>query len=218
VLELFFENGQNVNAIDNNGRSILMKFVLFEQKEPVWYLLYNTAIDLSLKMKREVDGDSVLAGESAIDIARNKLSSLQRNKLSSLQVNPFAEANRAWESLEGDFDRRNNMNAIIVLLEKAEKRIVLKRQAQIEEDNKVISLSLISHAEEEGKRIKAEKEKLEKLQNEVNSDCCICEEKKKEYACIPCGHRCLCEDCCNLDIDVCPLCREAIKSISKIFL
>jgi len=53
-------------------------------------------------------------------------------------------------------------------------------------------------------------------QNE-NEECAVCYTNKKMYACIPCGHLCLCYKCkSNID-NKCPLCNEKTENIVKIF-
>ena len=101
VLKLFVENGQNVNAIGFNGRSILMKFVGFEHKEAVRYLLDKTAINLGLKLTGAVlmKGYTARAGESAIDIAKNMLKKMTG-------------------ASEEDVGRINNMEKIVEMLGK----------------------------------------------------------------------------------------------------
>eukprot|EP00758_Cryptobia_borreli_P009407 Tbor_TRINITY_DN5477_c0_g6::TRINITY_DN5477_c0_g6_i1::g.25434::m.25434 len=49
--------------------------------------------------------------------------------------------------------------------------------------------------------------------------CCICYDKSVTMLLQPCNHVCLCEDCANLLTSTasCPLCREEIKSKSKVF-
>jgi hypothetical protein len=61
--------------------------------------------------------------------------------------------------------------------------------------------------------------KLEKdtLALSADEECTICYTNKKTFACIPCGHLCLCYKCKNSIEEKCPLCNEKIDSIVKIF-
>lgn len=61
--------------------------------------------------------------------------------------------------------------------------------------------------------------KLEKdtLALSADEECTICYINKKTFACIPCGHLCLCYKCKNNIEDKCPLCNEKTDSIVKIF-
>ena len=52
----------------------------------------------------------------------------------------------------------------------------------------------------------------------TENECNICYTYEKKYACIPCGHRCMCGNCANKINDNCPICKEKIKDIIKIYL
>ena len=52
------------------------------------------------------------------------------------------------------------------------------------------------------------------------SECVICLAALSQYAIIPCGHLCLCEDCAQMSttsLDKCPICREKIVSKLRIY-
>ena len=61
--------------------------------------------------------------------------------------------------------------------------------------------------------------KLEKdiLAKDEYEECAICYTNKKIFACIPCGHLCLCYKCKNNIEPKCPICNEETDSIVKIF-
>jgi hypothetical protein len=67
-----------------------------------------------------------------------------------------------------------------------------------------------------------EKDQLSmKLNDEYQcKECVVCQESRKEYAFLPCGHMCVCEGCAasiqERDRN-CPLCRGVSMSIMKIF-
>lgn len=55
-----------------------------------------------------------------------------------------------------------------------------------------------------------------------DTDCCICSEKEADTATIPCGHKSYCHECITEFRQLypnkgCPICRENIVLISKIF-
>lgn len=56
------------------------------------------------------------------------------------------------------------------------------------------------------------------LANEKTEECDICYINKKKYACIPCGHLCMCGDCANKVDTKCPLCNVEFTSITKIYI
>ncbi len=47
--------------------------------------------------------------------------------------------------------------------------------------------------------------------------CCECLNRPKEYACVPCYHLCICA-VCKPRLTACPLCREPVDDIVKIYL
>ena len=49
------------------------------------------------------------------------------------------------------------------------------------------------------------------------SECCVCLGKPAIMACVPCGHRCLCEDCATEAIQTCPICRQSRTGYMRIF-
>merc|ERR1712098_752545 len=41
--------------------------------------------------------------------------------------------------------------------------------------------------------------------------CVICDDKKRNHTCLPCGHTCFCKNCLDTsakDLMVCPICRD----------
>ena len=49
------------------------------------------------------------------------------------------------------------------------------------------------------------------------SDCCVClEEGAATRAIMPCRHLCLCADCENIGLELCPICREEITDIVQV--
>ena len=51
--------------------------------------------------------------------------------------------------------------------------------------------------------------------------CIVCDDNAAELAIVPCGHVCLCAECCDTLLVVspaCPMCRGAIQSTLKVFL
>jgi len=61
----------------------------------------------------------------------------------------------------------------------------------------------------------------EKEELSENQDCVYCLDNKKEYALVPCGHKCLCNICKEIyeinNIKECPLCKQNFNQIIKIF-
>ena len=49
------------------------------------------------------------------------------------------------------------------------------------------------------------------------SRCAICMENKKTYACVPCGHLCMCGPCASRIKKSCPICNITTSAIIKIF-
>jgi E3 ubiquitin-protein ligase MUL1 len=53
--------------------------------------------------------------------------------------------------------------------------------------------------------------------------CIVCYSKERSVACVPCGHKCLCEDCGTKETMStangcpCPMCREEVMMFMKVF-
>jgi len=47
--------------------------------------------------------------------------------------------------------------------------------------------------------------------------CVICMSAPAEYACVPCGHQCLCSEC-KTSLPTCPVCRAPIQQVLRIFV
>jgi len=77
----------------------------------------------------------------------------------------------------------------------------------------------------EGETLKPKKQDVKKTEVEGKA-CSICCENEKTYACIPCGHMCLCALCAEdlskkgvkgQNITRCPICRQEVDNFSRIF-
>ena len=49
-----------------------------------------------------------------------------------------------------------------------------------------------------------------------DSTCVICFAQRRTHACVPCGHRCLCNECAA-SVGKCPLCPKDIERVLQIF-
>lgn len=53
------------------------------------------------------------------------------------------------------------------------------------------------------------------------SECVICIDAKATHACVPCGHKCMCENCSKTFMrepePKCPMCRQEVEQMTKIF-
>merc|ERR1712228_67609 len=66
------------------------------------------------------------------------------------------------------------------------------------------------------------KKELDALKLRYNHDlrqkeCVICLDNKRTHCCVPCGHKCLCEQCKDLTNGKCPICQRAIDSFIKVY-
>ena len=59
--------------------------------------------------------------------------------------------------------------------------------------------------------------KQRELQFKEREECIVCMDKSRQFACVPCGHRCLCFDCVNQINDKCPICRAEIESTVRVY-
>jgi hypothetical protein len=48
----------------------------------------------------------------------------------------------------------------------------------------------------------------------------VCMDNEKTHALIPCGHKCLCENCCiTMMLDnICPICHNCIEGHVRVFM
>jgi len=51
----------------------------------------------------------------------------------------------------------------------------------------------------------------------LNKKCAICLNYPKTHIIVPCGHKCVCGDCKDKIKDSCPICRQQIETIIKVF-
>jgi len=52
-------------------------------------------------------------------------------------------------------------------------------------------------------------------------ECCICLDREKSHAFLPCGHRCACMDCAAIFVagsSLCPICRKRVEGSVQIFV
>lgn len=68
-------------------------------------------------------------------------------------------------------------------------------------------------------KLKEREDKLKQteLQIEEQNECIVCMDCSIEFACVPCGHLCLCSECASQINDHCPLCRNNIESVLRIY-
>mmetsp|Transcript_21435 Transcript_21435/g.71002 ORF Transcript_21435/g.71002 Transcript_21435/m.71002 type:complete len:260 (-) Transcript_21435:271-1050(-) len=52
--------------------------------------------------------------------------------------------------------------------------------------------------------------------NALDGLCVICLDKQAKMACVPCGHKCLCEDH-SAGLRACPICRTNVQTVLKIY-
>ena len=57
---------------------------------------------------------------------------------------------------------------------------------------------------------------LEELQRIV--ECVICQSEARSHSIRPCNHMCLCQNCAGEIGNQCPICRQAIESIERVFM
>ncbi|KAK4875769.1 hypothetical protein RN001_012191 [Aquatica leii] len=65
------------------------------------------------------------------------------------------------------------------------------------------------------------KERRQKARGDEMSDsqlCVVCKANPREVILLPCGHVCLCEDCSDEILELCPICREVIEKRTAAYL
>jgi len=100
-------------------------------------------------------------------------------------------------------------------------------------DNYEIQRTYIEQLEQQLKERQLDLNKLDKLDNQAldqvmtkiisikqeRKTCSICKEEEVKYACIPCGHCCMCSGCHDIyDTESgCPMCRQIIETTIVIY-
>jgi CRISPR/Cas system-associated protein Cas10 (large subunit of type III CRISPR-Cas system) len=53
---------------------------------------------------------------------------------------------------------------------------------------------------------------------EEERNCVVCLDAQRTHACLPCGHKVLCESCSNFILgSTCPICRKKVEYVAKIY-
>lgn len=47
--------------------------------------------------------------------------------------------------------------------------------------------------------------------------CCICMCNEKTHICVPCGHKCSCKRCINYIKNTCPICKQKLYIMIKVY-
>ena len=88
-------------------------------------------------------------------------------------------------------------------------------------DNCVSEMGLLhnsdSDSDEEIVETKKRSSSPSELAESKVEECNICYVNKKKYACVPCGHLCMCGECSNKVSEKCPMCNVETTDIIKIF-
>jgi len=93
------------------------------------------------------------------------------------------------------------------------------------EDPEPVPINHGNEMAEDGENPKPKKPEVKKT-NVESKACSICRENEKSYACIPCGHMCLCAVCAEdlskkgvkgQNITRCPICRMEVDNFCRIF-
>lgn len=58
---------------------------------------------------------------------------------------------------------------------------------------------------------------LEEHKDELQGKCKICFTREVNTVLVPCGHNAICEQCSEMIRDKCPICRNAVSQIVKIY-
>lgn len=72
----------------------------------------------------------------------------------------------------------------------------------------------------EKKHEQPRKRKHEESDMPESHECVVCMENQKEYVCVPCGHRAMCEQCAHSIQEAyprCPMCRADITQVIKVY-
>ena len=76
-------------------------------------------------------------------------------------------------------------------------------------------LALLDALSQSQQEVADAKDKLRKAEERV-PDCVICFEDTVSMVFVPCGHACVCDQCAQLVVDECPLCRGVVDMKIKL--
>jgi len=91
---------------------------------------------------------------------------------------------------------------------------VLKRQTTLDSEECKKRGDKLKRELERVRKLK-EKTKHQKAEEKEGTECVVCMDEAQTFACVPCGHLCLCQNCRK--IDKCPMCRREVKSTIQIY-
>jgi len=74
-----------------------------------------------------------------------------------------------------------------------------------------------ARAEQRGSKSRGSHARRASGDPDEDDTCVVCMEKPKTHLLVPCGHKCLCEDCSKKDLKDCPICRKAILQTLKVY-
>lgn len=115
-------------------------------------------------------------------------------------------------------DKKEEQRQLLIKEIETKKQIELIAKQEAEETFKQMQIERFKSIEEE--KLKLEEDLLTLMQN--NSKCSICMEGIADTAAIPCGHKSFCHSCIDnyhksYPHKGCPVCRQDIMMITKIF-
>jgi len=61
---------------------------------------------------------------------------------------------------------------------------------------------------------------IKQLSKEKKSraSCVVCMERVRRIICLPCGHFCMCLECCKENTSLCPMCCQPLQGTQKVFI
>ena len=166
------------------------------------------------------DGLSKLKKLEFLAIGDNNISKIPKEIKNLINLHTLGIYNNKITELPEDFNKLINLEELWIynnLFLEYPPKIIL----DLPKLNK-IKITPYSFISKEKLMIEIDKNKIRTQNNNVNQDeelCCICMENKKEAAIVPCGHV-ICWDnlCRNMLNGKCPICKNKIDKIIKIYI
>ena len=145
-------------------------------------------------------------------LVENRKDTLKKDELREKKIKEIQQLREIEESAKAEFNEKYKLEQIEILRQIEEEKINLEK-VKLEQTNELLKLDQAwLHI----------RDKFQKNFEKNPNDCVICTTEKADTAVIPCGHKYFCYKCID-DYHKkeprkgCPMCRQEIIMISKIF-
>eukprot|EP01084_Bolivina_argentea_P103222 184928_1 len=208
-------NDRNVNKKINSKR-LKRRYISDEESDSDEYFDNNNKcdnyIEPALKRRRIIESDS----DNDMNNGNEKLN---ENNLSFVVSDDIIEYEDDVSDRDSDSDINSEHDSDSdYVLPKSKKDIVCMSQ-----DNVNVNVDIDEKKDKKDIKVDMSQDIIidnndndKKQDINIDNECVICMDGRKQYLCNPCGHLCLCMDCKDT-VQNCPMCRAKLVSVIKLF-